>query len=96
MWSHNFYQTVIEALGGKASGNSVYVRNSEWENPAFEHPQFRQVTFDNPAMDWSQCNWWGRGYNQGYDAGHVDGYEEGFAAGLAQGKGKEANCRAVG
>ena len=89
VWSQTFYGQVIEALGGKACGTSVYVRNSDWVNPAFEPPEFRQVNFDNAAMDWSQSNWWDRGYDQGYNAGHVAGYEEGLAAGIAQGKARK-------
>ena len=82
MWSHRFYETVTEALGGKARGNAVWVPNDAWEDANFEMPQFRQPGYNNPALDWSQGNWWARAYDEGCDAG--------FAAGLQQGKGQEA------
>ena len=88
IYAEEFYDTVIDALGGKALGDSVWVGNDDWEDPNIDMPQFRQPGYNE--WDFSiYGNWWDRGLHERYYKGYGEGFREGLAAGIVQGKGKE-------
>ena len=85
--SHEFFNKVIERLGGKAMGDAVWVDEVCWTPDGNDDmPNFRQHNYYDGNADWSkegdpwEKRWWDGlldGYYWGRNSGLIDGREEG-------------------